>query len=235
MSTLLHSPHPPSTTMIDVSTARKLAREWTQQIVIPALGAPGPTVPSAHQSKAAQTLLDNTTITMHTWAYPGPPASFLDYPWQCNWADVEMAFGNLTPDNPCPLQETPVLERIIMSALRQVKSILPRALGVTVKGNLMVNRDSPSPTKTLPDISLHKGKKDPVRDYWLNDGSLQAFMEGKGPLAAGDTGLNEGLDLFFGGAAIDKILFEGDYDAVAFKILGQVSEAFSFQIILPKL
>ncbi|KAJ2928319.1 hypothetical protein H1R20_g8805, partial [Candolleomyces eurysporus] len=188
--------------MIDVSTARKLAREWTQQIVIP-----------AHQSKAAQTLLDNTTITMHTWTYPGPPASFLDYPWQCNWADVEMAFGNLTPDNPCPLQETPVLERIIV-----------------FKGNLMVSRDSPGPTKTLPDISLHKAKKDPARDYWGNDGSLQAFMEGKGPLAAGDTGLNEGLDLFFGGAAIDEILSEGDYDAVAFKILGQVKASYSSQL-----
>ncbi|KAJ2935314.1 hypothetical protein H1R20_g1780, partial [Candolleomyces eurysporus] len=206
---------------------RKLAAESARQKVIPALGSRGPETPSSHRSKAAQHLLDTTKITMHAWDYPGPPASFLDYTWNCNWGDVQQFFGGLTREDPCPMKETPVLERIIVPVLMGAKHTFRNAFGVgTIEGNLMVTREAKTESKTAPDISLHQGKKN-SEDLWEPDGESQSFMEGKGPLAAWDDALNEGLDAFLGKVIEEYLLSDEDYNEMALKILGQVLEACS--------
>ncbi|RXW15238.1 hypothetical protein EST38_g10611 [Candolleomyces aberdarensis] len=192
--------------MVNVSTHLKLAGQWARLIIIPSL--------------AAKNLLDSKKITTHTWAYPSPPESFLNHKWECDWEDVRMAFGNLTPDNLCILRKTPVLNRIIMAVVIGVKCIFPKVFGVVLEGNLMVNSDVANELKTTPNISLHKGKKEPPKTNWQTNGPPQAFMEGKGPLSALDYGLNEGLDELLG-KVLEKVFYGGEYDAVAYKIFGQ--------------
>ena len=113
-------------------TMRLLASRWASERVVPSLGPEGSASPACHTSVAASKLLENTTITVNEWAYPGPPDSFLDYEWETDWIEEMGAFGILVrPSNKCPLDETEVLSRIVSPALMIFKDIVyPRAFGV---------------------------------------------------------------------------------------------------------
>ncbi|KAJ2927249.1 hypothetical protein H1R20_g9843, partial [Candolleomyces eurysporus] len=200
----------------DVSSPRKLARHWSQVLVVPGLAGPGPATPSSHRSKAAENLLDSTRISLHTWNYPGPPQSFLDHSWDLDWDNVKMVFGNLGLQQPCKLKETLVIENIVVPALKCLNIIFFQTFKIILKKqNIIIIRDQ-------------KGNltNDGKREYFQRTEPRLAFMEGKGPMAAGSSGLNEGLDSFRQQVIGASATLNEDHDEVALNILSQL--AFKF-------
>ncbi|KAJ2935912.1 hypothetical protein H1R20_g1181, partial [Candolleomyces eurysporus] len=166
-------------------------------------------------------------IYLHTWNYPGPPKSFLDHTWDLKWENVKMAFGNLGLQQPCELKETLVIENIVVPALQCLNIIFFQAFKIILKEqNIIIIRDQKGRTKTAPDISAYIGNlvDDGKRKYSKRTEPRLAFMEGKGPMAGGSSGLNEGLDSFRGQAIGASEALNEDHDEVALKILSQVLE-----------
>ncbi|KAJ2935210.1 hypothetical protein H1R20_g1884, partial [Candolleomyces eurysporus] len=194
-------------------TLRILFRRWTNQI-IPALGEPGSSLPSCHESEAARQLTEGFTISVHHWNYRGPPDSFLDLEWDESLAPTS-PFGPLNQKNPCPLTETTIIERIVMPVLMTMKDKFEEIFEITVNGNMLFYRDTKGPSKTAPDITAHKARME--AGGWVRYGPHQAFLEGKGPLSASSPRLNAGLDSF-----LNKCLDDlEDYDEGSRKLLGQ--------------
>ena len=191
-----------------------LASRWASERVVPSLGPEGSASPACHTSVAASKLLENTTITVNEWAYPGPPDSFLDYEWETDWIEEMGAFGILVrPSNKCPLDETEVLSRIVSPALMIFKDIVyPRAFGVENAHPVLIAREQKTKENTVPDITIWPDEK--------KSEAYVTYVEGKGPLSAEDHRLNEELDTFYGKTIVEVA---DEVDPGSLKLLGQVS------------
>lgn len=177
---------------MQVLTLRKVATIWADKTV-QALGEDGSKVAACHESKAAKILLNETIISVKKWdQYPGPPDSFLDHEWECSSMDaVKQPVVGLRWDDPVPLTETEAMSRIIRPALVGSKNIFPEVFGFTVEGNLVIQREVKTESNTSPDLTLWKGKL--VGGVWVRDGRYKSFVEGKPPLAADDSRVNDKL------------------------------------------
>ncbi|KAJ2923413.1 hypothetical protein H1R20_g13680, partial [Candolleomyces eurysporus] len=155
--------------------------------------------------------------------------SFLDHSWDLDWDNVKMAFGNLGLQQPCELKETLVIENIVVPALKCLNIIFFQTFKIILKKqNIIIIRDQKGRTKTAPDISAYIGNltNNGKREYFQRTEPRLAFMEGKGPMAAGSSGLNEGLDSFRQQVIGASATLNEDHDEVALNILSQL--AFKF-------
>jgi hypothetical protein len=213
---------PPTTSFLEIAT------DWSLKIAY-SLGRQGPKTPSAHESLSSRKMLQNTTFTVVDWSdHQEAPRSLLKYKWNTAGLDpsILLPFGLLDAQDPVDLYEFDVMTRVVTPAVRAMGRLFTAAFGAEVGRGLMVKQERKTTGRTFPDVSVYEGheKED---GSWATEERPLMNWEGKGPLAAVDEALNEGLESMTG-QTLDKVAAEDDHNRSAMKILGQVSLLFLF-------